>query len=272
MAHESFEEPDIHTLLMNRLFVDIKVNQEEQPTSTPSTSRRSPCSASRAAPHHVPEAQTSKPFWGGASLPPSGNLTAGFRQVLGAIADTWTKEPDKVGRNVDALRESLATLRRSAPGGPIPIAAIDQVAARIVREIDPYHGGLGGAPKFPQAWILEVLWRAFLTGAQASPRRGPQRRADVPGRHLRSSRRRLCPLQRRRGWRPHFEDALKQRPAHPAHDPCLARRAPHCSRRAFMSSRGLRFLAKNGGRPGGTTPPFDADGKNDDFRLRKKKK
>ena len=60
----------------------------------------------------------------------------------------------------------LATLRRSAPGGPIPIAAIDQVAARIVREIDPFHGGLGSAPKFPQASILEVLWRAFLTGGQ----------------------------------------------------------------------------------------------------------
>jgi uncharacterized protein YyaL (SSP411 family) len=47
MAHESFEDPD--RAVMNELFVNIKVDREERPTSTRSTWRRCTISASRAA-------------------------------------------------------------------------------------------------------------------------------------------------------------------------------------------------------------------------------
>ena len=49
MAHESFEDPHI-AAIMNRLFVNIKVDREERPTLTRSTRPRTSCSrAGRAA-------------------------------------------------------------------------------------------------------------------------------------------------------------------------------------------------------------------------------
>src|SRR5690606_27159571 len=37
---------------------------------------------------------------------------------------------------------------------------IDQLASRFLGLFDGEHGGIRGAPKFPQASILEFLWRA----------------------------------------------------------------------------------------------------------------
>jgi thioredoxin-related protein len=48
MAHESFED-EATAALMNELFVNIKVDREERPTSIGSTSSRSRCSPVAAA-------------------------------------------------------------------------------------------------------------------------------------------------------------------------------------------------------------------------------
>src|SRR5207249_11540141 len=39
-------------------------------------------------------------------------------------------------------------------------AELDRAAAQLGGLIDPVHGGLRGAPKFPQSMLLEFLWRA----------------------------------------------------------------------------------------------------------------
>ena len=39
-------------------------------------------------------------------------------------------------------------------------AELDRAATQIGGMMDPLHGGLRGAPKFPQAMMLEFLWRA----------------------------------------------------------------------------------------------------------------
>jgi uncharacterized protein YyaL (SSP411 family) len=48
MAHESFEDAEV-AAVMNRLFVNIKVDREERPTSTRSTRRPSKCSTAAPA-------------------------------------------------------------------------------------------------------------------------------------------------------------------------------------------------------------------------------
>ncbi len=40
-----------------------------------------------------------------------------------------------------------------------------ETAAAIGEQIDAVHGGIGGAPKFPQAPVLDLLWRAALLTA-----------------------------------------------------------------------------------------------------------
>ncbi len=45
-----------------------------------------------------------------------------------------------------------------------------QTAQRLVQAFDTIHGGLGGAPKFPQAPILDLLWREALASGDAALR------------------------------------------------------------------------------------------------------
>ncbi len=53
-------------------------------------------------------------------------------------------------------------------------AELDRAANGIARAIDLTHGGLQGAPKFPQCAIFELLWRA---GARAPRQENPTRTA-----------------------------------------------------------------------------------------------
>src|SRR3546814_5411408 len=39
---------------------------------------------------------------------------------------------------------------------------LDQVAEQLLTHVDPEHGGVGSAPKFPQSGLFDLLWRAFL--------------------------------------------------------------------------------------------------------------
>src|SRR5262249_51478920 len=53
-------------------------------------------------------------------------------------------------------------------------AELDRVANGVARAIDLTHGGLRGAPKFPQAALFELLWRA---GDRAPAQENPTRTA-----------------------------------------------------------------------------------------------
>ena len=104
-----------------------------------------------------------EPFWGGTYFPPEPHFgRPGFVQVLQRIAEVYAQDPDGVGQNVATLKEALGKLARNKSADAIPPETIDQVAERLVREIDPFEGGIGEAPKFPQPAMFKLLWRAWL--------------------------------------------------------------------------------------------------------------
>ena len=164
MAHESFENPAI-AAVMNDLFVCIKVDREErpdvdhiyqnalgllgQPGGWPLTMFLTP---------------GAEPFWGGTYFPPAPRYgRPGFVEVLQGVADTYHREPAKVTRNVEALKDALTQMAENRSGDPgIDPAILNRIAARLVQEVDPIHGGIGQAPKFPQVPIFGLLWRAAL--------------------------------------------------------------------------------------------------------------
>src|SRR3546814_12605547 len=49
--------------------------------------------------------------------------------------------------------------------------ALDQVAGQLLGHVDPQHGGIGGAPKFPQTGLFDLLWRHYLRSGSAEARR-----------------------------------------------------------------------------------------------------
>ncbi len=162
MAHECFEDPDI-AAVMNALFVNIKVDREERPDlDTIYQSALALLGQQGGWPLTMFLTPDGEPFWGGTYFPPTPRFgRPGFPDVLQGIAGTYQREPEKVTKNVDALREALGKLAANRRGDAIPPDAFDRIADRLASEVDPVHGGLGGAPKFPQPSIFALLWRAY---------------------------------------------------------------------------------------------------------------
>jgi uncharacterized protein YyaL (SSP411 family) len=195
MAHESFEDPAT-AAVMNDLFVNIKVDREERPDID---------QIYMAALHHLGEhggwpltmflTPKGEPVWGGTYFPPTARYgRPAFVDVLREVARLFREEPAKIGQNRDALMERLA--ERARPPGRLVIGAteLDQLALQIAGAFDPMNGGLRGAPKFPNAALYELCWRAGMRqepsasspgraegASPGDPRLGPGKQ-DVDGR------------------------------------------------------------------------------------------
>ena len=148
MAHESFEDPAI-AAVMNDLFVNIKVDREERPDLDSiyqyALSRLGEQGGWPLTMFLTPDGA---PFWGGTYFPPTSRYgRPAFADVLRALSRTYHDDPDKIARNVTALTEALGRLAEPRRGDGIPAELADQVAARLMREIDPINGGIGDAPK-----------------------------------------------------------------------------------------------------------------------------
>ncbi|PIW26021.1 MAG: thioredoxin domain-containing protein [Rhodospirillales bacterium CG15_BIG_FIL_POST_REV_8_21_14_020_66_15] len=163
MAHESFENPDIAGL-MNRHFVNIKVDREERPDLDNIYQHALAMMGEHGGwPLTMFLTPDLEPFWGGTYFPPAPRYgRPGFPQVLQSLAATYAGEPEKIADNARRMRDALATLEAPAAGGAITPAALDDVSARMLRHVDPVHGGTHGAPKFPQVNFFQALWRAYL--------------------------------------------------------------------------------------------------------------
>ncbi len=161
MAHESFENTAT-AALMNELFVNIKVDREERPDlDAIYQSALALLGQQGGWPLTMFLTPEAKPFWGGTYFPPEERWgRPGFPQVLKGISDAYRNDPAKVGENVTALGDALAKLAQPKSGAPASPEILNRVADRLLQEVDMQHGGIGGAPKFPQMPIFELLWRA----------------------------------------------------------------------------------------------------------------
>ena len=168
MAHESFES-EATAALMNDLYVSIKVDREERPDlDAIYQSALALLGQQGGWPLTMFLTPDGHPFWGGTYFPPEQRWgRPGFPQVLRAIADTYHSDPDKVATNVAALQEALGKLALPEAGESIGPEILDRIAERLLQEVDLVHGGIGGAPKFPQMPIFELFWRAWKRGGDA---------------------------------------------------------------------------------------------------------
>jgi uncharacterized protein len=162
MAHECFENPAIAEL-MNQLFVSIKVDREERPDLDAIYQHALALLGEQGGwPLTMFLTPKGEPFWGGTYFPPTARWgRPGFPEVLRAIHNAYVNEHEKVTTNVGALQQALAQLANPRGGDRLSIELTDRLAQRLVREVDPFNGGIGDAPKFPQAGLFQLLWRAF---------------------------------------------------------------------------------------------------------------
>jgi uncharacterized protein len=171
MAHESFEDETV-AAVMNELFVNIKVDREERPDID---------QVYMAALHALGEqggwpltmflTPEGEAFWGGTYFPKEPRYgRPGFVSVLRQIADVYRAEPEKVAKNAAALRNALLAKKPTPASGEIGREELDHYAKRLQGSFDPVNGGVGGAPKFPNPPILELLWRHALRSRDAISR------------------------------------------------------------------------------------------------------
>jgi uncharacterized protein YyaL (SSP411 family) len=175
MAHESFED-EATAAVMNALFVNIKVDREERPDIDQIYMNALHLLGEQGGwPLTMFLNSAGEPVWGGTYFPKEARYgRAAFVDVLREIARLFAEEPERIGKNRDALMERLAEKARPAGKVVVGAAELDRVANAIARAIDTTNGGLRGAPKFPQCSIFEMLWRA---GERAPAEEGPTRTA-----------------------------------------------------------------------------------------------
>ena len=160
MAHESFEDPAT-AAVMNRLFVPIKVDREERPDVD---------QIYMAALHALGEqggwpltmflTPNGEPIWGGTYFPPTARYgRPAFTDILEEVARIYRDEPEKVATNRAFVMDRL-TARPTENAIVLDRTFLDTASERLLSLMDPAHGGTRGAPKFPQASLLEFLWRA----------------------------------------------------------------------------------------------------------------
>src|ERR1044071_1240134 len=163
MAHESFEEQATATI-MNREFVNIKVDREERPavdrvymTFVQATT------GGGGWPMSVWLTPDLKPFVGGTYFPPEDRYgQPGFKKVLEKIAAAWKENHDKIVEQSGQIAAALRESQSAATGeGKIDVAILEAAYKQLDRSYDPKEGGFGNAPKFPRPVTLNFLTRLY---------------------------------------------------------------------------------------------------------------
>jgi uncharacterized protein len=169
MAHESFE--DVETArLMNELFVNIKVDREERPDIDHIyMSALHALGQQGGWPLTMFLSPDGKPMFGGTYWPPEPRYgRPSFRQVLQSVDATWRTRRAEMETRGLALADHLAKLSELSAGPGVAPADLTRIGDALLGAVDPVHGGLRGAPKFPNAPIFRFFWNEmFRRGERA---------------------------------------------------------------------------------------------------------
>jgi uncharacterized protein YyaL (SSP411 family) len=159
MAHESFEDPET-AAYMNDHFVNVKVDREERPDIDRIYMDAVQAMTGQGGwPMSVFLTPDGRPVFAGTYFPPGDvGHRPSFGRVMEAVNDAWTNRRDELDEQAERLTAAVRrTIRPSV--APPSTQVVRSAVVSLLRNIDPEHGGFGGAPKFPQAPSLELLLR-----------------------------------------------------------------------------------------------------------------
>ncbi len=165
MAHECFED-DAIAAQMNRDFICIKVDREERPDLDQIYQNALAVMGGQGGwPLTMFLDSDGQPFFGGTYWPPTDQHgRPGFPTVLQHIVQMWQSDPGTLNQNRSKIAEALSKLNQTDAGDGQTLSPqyLTPIAKQLIRQIDPFDGGFGNAPKFPNVGGVELLWRGFL--------------------------------------------------------------------------------------------------------------
>ncbi len=158
MAHESFEDTET-ARLMNALFVNIKVDREERPDIDHIYMTALHALGQQGGwPLTMFLSPDGKPMIGGTYWPPEPRWgRPSFRQVLQSVDSAWRTRRDEMESRGLTLADHLAKLSEPNAGPGVTPADLTRIGDALLSAVDPVHGGLSGAPKFPNAPIFRFF-------------------------------------------------------------------------------------------------------------------
>jgi len=166
MAHESFENPRIAGL-MNDRFISIKVDRQERP-DLDDIYQKVPQMMGQGGgwPLTVFLTPQGEPFYGGTYFPPDDRYgRPGLARVLLSLSEAWTHRREALRDTIEQFQQGFrqlddAVLSREDAEEAAEVQDLPaQTALALAHNTDPTHGGLGGAPKFPNASAYDLVLR-----------------------------------------------------------------------------------------------------------------
>ncbi len=163
MERESFQDEEIAEL-MNRYFVNIKVDREERPDLDAIYMAAVQLMTGRTGwPMTVFLTPDRVPFYGGTYFPPDDRYgMPGLRRILKKIAQAYKENRQSLYHDAGTI---VAELRKSVrffnDPHELDSSILDQAASALASDYDPVNGGFGTAPKFPPSMALSFLMRSY---------------------------------------------------------------------------------------------------------------
>ena len=165
MEKESFEDIEVAEL-MNRHFINIKVDREELPDVDGLYMEFAQSMMSGAAgwPLNIILTPHLEPFFAATYLPPySAHGMMGLTDLIEHISELWNSEEqqqviEQAQKIVEVFAESVHSYGEKIPEPDFISLATDL----LYKMADPIYGGIKGAPKFPIGYQYRFMMNEFL--------------------------------------------------------------------------------------------------------------
>ncbi len=162
MEEESFEN-EATAALMNKLFINIKVDREERPDVDQVYMKFVQFSTGSGGwPMSVFLTPDKKPFFGGTYFPPDDRYgRPGFKKLLTMVSDYYQNRKDELKKNLQQVDQAFQNALKESAGGQIADRkSFNSAAEQLSGFYEPDFGGIGSAPKFPAVQALTLFLRA----------------------------------------------------------------------------------------------------------------
>jgi uncharacterized protein YyaL (SSP411 family) len=168
MERESFED-EVVADYMNAHFINIKVDREERPdVDHIYMDALQAMTGSGGWPLNIFLLPNGQPFYGGTYFPPQAMQNrASWMDVLKGVQAAFENNRDKLVEQATHLTQHLLQSNiKAVQTQEAEVLATNQefqlIAQRVLQNADTQWGGFGTAPKFPQTFSIQVLFRNYF--------------------------------------------------------------------------------------------------------------
>jgi len=168
MERESFEDESV-AAFMNTHFINIKVDREERPDIDHIyMDALQAMTGSGGWPLNIFLLPNGQPFYGGTYFPPQAmENRASWMDVLKGVQTAFENNREKLIEQAThliqhLLQSNIKALQSQEVEAEATKEEFQLIAQRILQNADTQWGGFGTAPKFPQTFSIQVLFRNYF--------------------------------------------------------------------------------------------------------------